>query len=119
MRKVFSISIAPLKAHKNRYGGRFHAIILGIVWVVSFGQQVGATPDGRKAGRPLAHGLSPQSVSAAKGITEAIHSVTRLSLHEVGGGGATMWNLGAAWATLEVLLLSDFSSLTLHTPLRS
>ena len=101
--RVLREFIAPLKAHRNQYDGRCHAIILGFVWVVSFGEQVGATPDGRRAGRPLAHGLSPQSGSAVRGITAAIHSVTQLSLDQVGGGGSTMWDLDASWATPEVV----------------
>jgi len=73
------------------------------VWVVSYGDQVGAMPDGRLAGRPLAHGLSPQSGSAVKGITAAINSATRLSLDEVGGGGAMMWDMDSSWASPEVV----------------
>jgi formate C-acetyltransferase len=92
-----------IKSHRNPYGGHCRPIILGFVWVVSYGQQVGATPDGRKSGRPLAHGLSPQSGAAVKGITAAINSATRLSLDEVGGGGAMMWDLDSSWATPDVV----------------
>jgi formate C-acetyltransferase len=108
--RVLRTFMAPLKAHRNRYDGRCHPIILGFTWVVSFGREVGATPDGRKAGIPLAHGLSPQSGAAARGITAAIRSVTRLSLSEVGGGGSTMWDLDASWATPDIVrpLLETF-----------
>jgi len=92
-----------IKSHRNPYGGHCRPIILGFVWVVSHGQQVGATADGRKAGRPLAHGLSPQSGAAVNGITAAINSATRLSLDEVGGGGAMMWDLDSSWATPDVV----------------
>lgn len=99
-----------LKAHRNPYGGHCRPIILGFVWVVQHGLQVGAMPDGRRSGRPLAHGLSPQSGAATNGITAAIRSATRLSLHEVGGGGAMMWDLDSAWARPEVVkpLLKTF-----------
>jgi len=92
-----------IKSHRNRYGGHCRPIILGFVWVVSHGAQVGATPDGRKSGRPLAHGLSPQSGSAVNGITAAINSATNLSLEEVGGGGAMMWDLDPNWAKPDVV----------------
>ena len=92
-----------IKSHRNQYGGHCRPIILGFVWVVSYGQQVGATSDGRRSGMPLAHGLSPQSGSAVKGITAAINSATRLSLEEVGGGGAMMWDLDSSWATHDVV----------------
>jgi len=89
--------------HTTCHGGTLVPIILGFVWVVSFGEQVGATPDGRRAGGHLAHGLSPQSGSARKGITGAIRSATSLSLEKAGGGGAMMWDLDPSWATPEVL----------------
>ena len=99
-----------LARHRTPHGGTVKPIILGFVWVVSFGQQVGATPDGRSAGRPLAHGLSPQSGAALEGITGAIRSATRLSLERIGGGGAMMWDLDPAWATPQVVkpLLQTF-----------
>ncbi len=92
-----------IKSHRNQYGGHCRPIILGFVWVVAYGQQVGATADGRKSGSPLAHGLSPQSGSAIKGITAAINSATSLSLDEVGGGGAMMWDMDPSWATHDVV----------------
>ncbi|MFH1008469.1 MAG: pyruvate formate lyase family protein [Candidatus Latescibacterota bacterium] len=101
---------SALRSHRNPYGGHARAVILGFIWVVSYGLEVGATPDGRKAGRPLAHGLSPQSGSAVSGITQAICSATRLSLDQVGGGGSMMWDLDASWATPAVVkpLLKTF-----------
>lgn len=92
-----------IKAHRNRYGGHARPIILGFVWVVSHGQESGATPDGRRSGQPLAHGLAPQSGAAVRGITAALNSATRLSLTEVGGGAAMMWDLDSAWATSQVV----------------
>jgi trans-4-hydroxy-L-proline dehydratase len=97
--RVLGSFVDSLAGHRPPFGGRVLPVILGFVWVVDFGRQVGATPDGRHAGRPLAHGLSPQSGAALKGITAAIHSATRLSLQRVGGGGAMMWDLDPAWAT--------------------
>ncbi|MFH1571248.1 MAG: pyruvate formate lyase family protein, partial [Gemmatimonadota bacterium] len=92
-----------LHHHRTPHGGRVRPIILGFSWVVTHGQQVGATADGRRAGRPLAHGLSPQSGSATRGLSAAINSATRLTLERVSGGGAMMWDLDPAWATPEVV----------------
>ncbi len=92
-----------LKSHRTPYGGHCRPVILGFVWVVTYGEQVGATPDGRHARRPLAHGLSPQSSAALKGITAAINSATSLSLEQVSGGGAMMWDLDPTWATPEIV----------------
>ena len=101
--RVFRTFADCLAAHRTPHGGTVVPIILGFVWVVDFGRQVGATPDGRRAGRPLAHGLSPQSGAARQGITGAIHSATRLSLERAGGGGAMMWDLDPAWAAPQTI----------------
>jgi len=108
--RVFCTFADLLASHTTRHGGTLVPIILGFVWVVDFGNQVGATPDGRNAGRPLAHGLSPQSGSAVKGITGAIRSATSLSLDKAGGGGAMMWDLDPSWAAPSVVkpLLKTF-----------
>ncbi|MBM3472015.1 MAG: hypothetical protein FJX75_01920 [Armatimonadetes bacterium] len=89
--------------HRTPHGGHVRPIILGFVWVVTMGQQVGATADGRLAGRPLAHGMSPQCASMTQGITSAINSATRISLGEIGGGAGMMWDLDHSWASVEVV----------------
>lgn len=92
-----------IKSHRNPLGGHARPIILGFVWVVSHGLQTGATPDGRRAGRPLAQSLSPQYGAALQGLTVALGDATKLSLEEVGGGGSMMWDLDPDWATPEVV----------------
>jgi formate C-acetyltransferase len=99
-------------AHRTPHGGHVRPIILGFVWVVTMGQEVGATADGRLAGQPLAHGLSPQCSAMDQGITAAINSATRLSLNEIGGGAGMMWDLDRHWASVEVVkgLLRTFAA---------
>jgi formate C-acetyltransferase len=108
--RVLTTFSDSLKSHRTPYGGHCRPVILGFVWVVSYGQEVGATPDGRHAGQPLAHGLSPQSGAAVKGITAAINSATRLSLEQISGGGAMMWDLDPGCASPEIVkpLLQTF-----------
>jgi trans-4-hydroxy-L-proline dehydratase len=91
----------PLKRHRNPHGGHCRPIILGFVWVVQHGLQVGATPDGRLAGQPLAHGLTPQSGAAINGVTAAITDATSLSLDCASGGGSMMWDIEHFWAEPE------------------
>lgn len=109
--RVLGTFVDGLQRHRARHGGRVLPVILGFVWVVEYGKQVGATPDGRRSGRPLAHGLSPQSGAAVAGITAAIHSATRLSLGRVAGGGAMMWDLDPGWAVAETVrpILTTFA----------
>jgi len=90
-------------AHRTLHGGHVRPIILGFVWVVTMGLEVGATADGRLAGRPLAHGLSPQCASMSGGLTSAINSATRLSLKEIGGGAGMMWDLDRSWASEDMV----------------
>ena len=97
--------------HQTLHGGHVRPIILGFVWVVTMGQEVGATADGRLAGRPLAHGMSPQCSAMGQGITSAINSATRISLGEIGGGAGMMWDLDRSWASVDVVkgLLRTFA----------
>jgi len=45
---------------------------------VAFGAAVGATPNGRKAGKPVNNGVSPSNGSEVSGATAAINSVAKL-----------------------------------------
>lgn len=92
-----------LKNHVNPASGHCRPIILGFVWVVSFGLETGATADGRTAGTPLAHGLSPQCGSATNGITASIGDATSLSLHEIPGGASMMWDIDHSWAKPDIV----------------
>lgn len=92
-----------LKKRENPRGGHCRPVILGFVWVVDYGLKTGATPDGRNAGKPLAHGLAPQSGSATAGITAAIGDATQLSLDEIDGGASMMWDIDSDWAKPEYI----------------
>jgi formate C-acetyltransferase len=49
---------------------------------VAFGKAAGATPDGRKAGKPFNNGISPNNGSERSGPTAAVNSVGKMpSLH--------------------------------------
>ncbi len=52
--RVFCSFADLLAGHTTPHGGTVVPTILGFVWVVSYGEQVGATPDGRRAGGHLA-----------------------------------------------------------------
>jgi len=52
---------------------------------VYFGRVTGATPDGRKAGRPVSEGVSPVQGSDRKGITAVLRSVARCDWDKTGG----------------------------------
>ncbi len=101
--RVLDCYLRPCEQHVTAFGGRVRPIVLGFVWVAQMGATTGATPDGRRAGEPLAHGLSPQCGSADRGLSAAIRSATRLELSRLSGGAAMMFDLDPAWAKREVV----------------
>lgn len=92
-----------LKKHKNPHGGHGKPVMLGFIWVVGMGLEVGATPDGRLATTPLAQSLSPQCGSATNGVTAAIIDATSLSLDQISGGASMMWDINTFWAKPEYI----------------
>jgi formate C-acetyltransferase len=89
--------------YTNRHGGRVKPIIFTFVWAPQMGASLGATPDGRKAGRPLAHGLTPQARGMAKGLTASINAYGSLPNRLVSGGASTMWDMDPTWINAPLL----------------
>ena len=99
-------------AYKNRFGGNGKPIILTFSWAAPEGAKVGASPDGRKAGMPIAQSMTPQGASMTNGITAAMNSCTSLPYDCFTGGASTMWDLDSSWATepiVEALFTGFFS----------
>ncbi len=79
------------KYHNNRYGrgpigGIYYAGTSSISANVPQGAGTLATPDGRKAGEPLAEGCSPSHGADKNGPTAVFKSVSRLPAEEITGG---------------------------------
>jgi formate C-acetyltransferase len=85
--------------YRTRWGGRVKPMVFTFVWGPPTGAALGATADGQFAGKPIAHGLTPQNSSMTEGITAAIRSHTSLCLDRVAGASTTMWDLDPLWAT--------------------
>jgi len=81
-----------LKNHKNtRYGrgpigGVYYAGTSSISANVPQGMATCATPDGRKAGEPLAEGCSPTSGADRRGPTGVFKSISKLPAEKIMGG---------------------------------
>lgn len=90
-------------SYVNRFGGNGKLVLLTFVWAPTCGAILGATPDGRKAGVPVAHSVTPQSSSMTKGITAAINSCTSLPFELFSGGASAMWDLDPCLATPEIV----------------
>jgi formate C-acetyltransferase len=60
---------------------------------VQFGKGVGATPDGRRAGEPLAYSLSAQQGRDTEGVTAMLRSLARLPHARAAGASAAIVDL--------------------------
>ena len=72
-----------LKYHTSRYGrgpigGGYGGSTSNISANVPLGSRIGATPDGRKAGDPIAEGVSAVHGTDTRGPTTIMHSVSKL-----------------------------------------
>ena len=80
-------------SYTNRFGGNGKPVILSFVWAPVAGKLLGATPDGRHAGVPVAQAVTPQGMAMTRGITAAMNSCAKLPFELFTGGATTMWDL--------------------------
>jgi formate C-acetyltransferase len=85
--------------YRNRFGRRIKPMIMTFMMAPVAGRALGATPDGRRAGTPIAQGLTPQSMAMTGGLTTAIGSANSLDLMRFSGGASSMWDLDPDYAT--------------------
>jgi len=89
-RDVALIYCHEVEKYSNPRGGRFQPGLYPVSANVPMGSQTGATPEGRKAGAPLADGVSPVNGRDTQGPTAAANSVAALD-HAVASNG-TLFN---------------------------
>ena len=78
-----------VEKYQNPRGGQFQPGLYPVSANVPLGTVVGATPDGRKAGTPLADGVSPVSGRDNLGPTAAVKSVAKLD-HQIASNGTLL-----------------------------
>ncbi|MDR0568160.1 MAG: formate C-acetyltransferase/glycerol dehydratase family glycyl radical enzyme [Spirochaetaceae bacterium] len=77
-----------LETHTNYRGGLYHTGMYTVSAHVPMGEMVGASPDGRRAGTPLADGgMSPMYGRDCSGPTAALKSVSKLDKRLASNGG--------------------------------
>ncbi|MDR2054202.1 MAG: glycyl radical protein [Treponema sp.] len=92
LRAAYDIYIDEMKKYRNtRYGrgpigGVYYAGTSSISANVPQGAGTTATPDGRRAGEPLAEGCSPSHAMDRNGPTAVFKSVSKLPIPEITGG---------------------------------
>lgn len=89
-KNVALVYCKEVEKYKNPRNGSFQPGLYPVSANVPMGAQTGATPDGRKAGAPLADGVSPISGRDVNGPTAAANSVARLD-HAIASNG-TLFN---------------------------
>lgn len=81
---------------------------------IFFGQELGATPDGRHAGQPISENTSPMPGASRRGLTAMLNSVAKLPLNRINSGALnirlqpTLFSGEAGLARLAALLRAYF-----------
>ena len=73
-----------------QHQGRFFVHLFSFRCNVDFGKAVGALPDGRLAGEPLAYSLSAHQGRDVNGVTAAVNSLARMPHSRAAGGSAAI-----------------------------
>jgi len=82
---VFNAYVDAIDGRPTPRGGTYRVNMLPTTCHVYFGSVIGATPDGRRAGKPLSEGISPVQGADRKGPTAVLRSVTKMDHARTGG----------------------------------
>jgi len=85
MVRVFESYYEAIDGRPNTKGGEYHINLLPTTCHVYFGSVIGATPDGRRAGKPLSEGISPVQGADRCGPTAVIRSAAKMDHIRTGG----------------------------------
>ena len=88
---------------KNILGGKFKPMIMTFMMAPIEGDKLGASPDGRNAGTPIAQGITPQSSSMTQGIGMAMLSATSVPIERFNGGASHIWDLDPSLTNPEIV----------------
>jgi len=75
-----------LESLRQNKGGHFRASLFQYMGHTYAGPMLGATPDGRKAAEPLAHGMNPMHGRNSKGLTATANSFCKVDFRKFQGG---------------------------------
>ena len=84
-RTLFDAYFDAVDGRPNTKGGQYRVNLLPTTVHVFFGEVVGATPDGRKAGVPLSDGISPVQGADTRGPTAVVRSAGKIDHVRTGG----------------------------------
>ncbi|MGI6494666.1 MAG: pyruvate formate lyase family protein [Kiritimatiellia bacterium] len=82
-----------MDSFRSPQGGRYWVHLFSYLCNLPFGRSLGATPDGRKAGEPIAYSLSAQQGRDEKGVTAFLRSLATMPHRRAAGGSAAIVDL--------------------------
>ncbi|MFA6290996.1 MAG: pyruvate formate lyase family protein [Victivallales bacterium] len=94
---------ASYERYTNRLGGKVKPMIMTFMMAAPTGAAVGASPDGRLAGTPIAQGITPQSCAMTKGVTTAMLSANTVPIERFSGGASHIWDIDPSYAKFDVV----------------
>jgi formate C-acetyltransferase len=77
-KECFNIMVKELRGYTTLTGGKYRAVVAPTTAHIQAALVCGATPDGRKAGTPLADACSPSQGTDLAGPTASVKSVAKL-----------------------------------------
>ena len=83
--KIYDDLLAAIEGKPNVKGETFHLNMLSTTCHIYFGKVMGATPNGRLAGKSISDGTSPSHGADTHGPSAVIRSLTKLD-HTMSGG---------------------------------
>jgi len=96
-RRLADAWCAEVRRHRNPRTGPYAPGFWSMTTHVGFGEKTGTLPSGRKAGMPLANGLSPTNGADRRGPTAAMLSVAKVASAGIGNGYALNLALAPAF----------------------
>ncbi|MCK5805214.1 MAG: hypothetical protein KAI66_20455, partial [Lentisphaeria bacterium] len=78
---------------RSPLNGRYFVHLFSFRCNIEFGHMVGATPDGRRAGEPLAYSLSAHQGRDEEGVTAMLRSLAKLPHAQAAGASAAIIDL--------------------------
>ncbi len=95
-KRVIDHFIDLMDTMRSPLGGRYFVHLFSFLCNLHFGKCLGATPDGRKAGEPVAYSLSAQQGRDERGATAMLKSLARLPHDRAAGASAAIVELDPA-----------------------
>ncbi|HEY3416817.1 MAG TPA: pyruvate formate lyase family protein, partial [Armatimonadota bacterium] len=95
-RRIADDFIALMDEMRSPLQGRYVVHLFSFLLNIGFGKTVGATPDGRHAGEPLAYSLSAHQGRDVSGVTAMLNSLAKLPHAKAAGASAAIIDLDPA-----------------------